>query len=178
MMKTKTTYIFIISGVLFVMSICLFLYTRGEVLSKVDIVKEFYQKEKKNSSLDFEKIIKKDFEQIIAEELVIKKTFLDENRVVDFIAKIELAGKNLDVFVRDIKHGDAENIENSYLLSPILFNIQVKGSFSQIEQFIKEILQSEEIITVDELRLYKGSDGVLPIYTAHITIKGTTISYE
>lgn len=177
-MKTNTPYIFIISVTLFAMSIYLFLYTREGIFKKTTVVTEHYQIEKQNNNFDFNRVIKKDTEQIVAQEPIVKKMFLEKDKIVDFITKIETLGKDLNVLVQDIKYGTAENIEKAYSLSPILFNIQIEGSLSQINEFIKEITQSEAIITVSEFKLYKIEGQSPSKYSARIIIKGTTISYE
>lgn len=177
-MKTNTLYIFIISVTLFVMNIYLFLYTREGIFQKTSVVTEYYQMEKQNNNFDFSRAIKKDAEQIFAQEPIIKKVFLEKDKIVDFITKIETQGRDLNVLVQDIKYGDAENIEEAYSLSPILFNIQVEGSLSQIKEFVKEITKSESVVTISEFKLHKIENQSPSKYSARITIRGTTISYE
>lgn len=178
-MKTNTIYIFILAITLLLMSVSVFWYVRNGIISKTAVVKEYYQKEKQNNSFDFGNTLKKEIEQLAVQEAVIKKTFLEKDKVVDFITRIESTGENLNLktIVQDIKYGDIETVATGHSLSPILFNVQLEGSFSQIEIFLKEIVQSESVLSINELKIYKTEAGVSE-YTARITIKGTILSYE
>lgn len=178
-MKTNTIYFFTISAILLCISLLFFWYVRGGIVYKTEVVKEYYQKEKQ-SNLGFDNTIKKDMEELVLQESKIKEKFLEKDKIVDFIKRIEstAAGLSLGVTVQDIKYGDAEIVAERYSVSPILFNIQLSGDFFQIEQFAEEIVLSKTMLNINEFKIYKSEDPNLSKYSARITITGTTISHE
>jgi hypothetical protein len=179
-MKNKTIYIFIFSLLLLTGAIFSIRYVRGGIIHKIEVVRAHYSKEAQNKKLESGNTFKKEVEILEKQENAIKKAFLEENKVVDFIQQLEISAQKLGltISVEKVTYEDSAKIEKKYTVKPVAFNVEIKGSFEQIESFILKIVQREEKLVIKEFKIYKINEEGGSEYTARIIIEGTTLSYE
>ncbi len=178
-MKTNTKIIFILSLIsLAVVSYC-FWYVRNSIDKKINVVSEYRLKEIKNQSLETSSKVQEKINILNEQEDVIKRSFLNPDNVVNFVQSLEsnALGMGLDLSVEKIDYGVPEIIEQKYNIKPIIFNLQIKGSFTNIESFLDYLKNSEDNLSIREYKIYKNS-GDDQEYSSRIIISGIILSYE
>jgi len=178
-MKTNTPYIFILSLLLLVGAGALILHVREGIASKIEVVRVYYAKEAENKNLGLGTTLKNEMNTLAQQEGIIKKTFLEKDIIVDFITYLETSAEfhDLVLAVEKVGYGTPEVLEEKYTITPITFNLELKGSFAQIESFVSNLMQLEKKLVIREMKLYKSEEGKSG-YTARVTVEGVTISYE
>lgn len=179
-MKTNTIYIFILSLLLLMSSLFLMWYVRGQIAHKIEAIQAYRVKESENNTFEVSKKLKEEMNILEQQEEIIKETFLETNEIVSFITQFEsnAESRGLTIVVQKVEYGAPEVLEQKYSIKPILFSVELTGSFGEIESFVSYIKASEKKLGIKELKIYKLSRGDVSEYTAHIIIEGITLSYE
>jgi Tfp pilus assembly protein PilO len=179
-MKTNTYIIFIVSILLLGAAVTSVWYLEKEILSKIETIKEYYLKEKKNKNIEFGNQLRINGELLDGQEEAIKKVFFTSNEIVGFITELESSGKNigLDATIEKVEYGTSESFENKYSIQPVSFSVQLVGSYSQIKSFIDFVTRSEKTLVIKEFSIYQNGETSAQNYTAKIIINGTILSYE
>jgi len=177
-MKNNTIYIFIISLLFLMASGALIFYTHSGIYSKIEIVKAYYAKQKKEQMLQPTIKVKASLESLSYQEQLIKKTFLSSTAMVDFITKLEsLAQTNsLNISVQKIEYGTSEVLEEKYTMQSVSFALELQGNFNDINSFVTQLTTSKEVLVIKEFKLYKIGDMGSNTYTARIIIEGKTLT--
>jgi hypothetical protein len=175
-MKIKTNILFLISFCLLLISGLLIIFALYQIRVKTDLIKDQYVRDLEVSKIGSLSSLKKENIKLSEQENVLKEVFLSQEELIPFISNLESQSEKigLKIEITKVEKGTEEQLGELYKIQPISFYISLDGEIEKIHQFIKQNLNQEKNLQLQDFKVYKtGVD--TSGYNARIILTGNLL---
>ncbi len=180
-MKSSTIYKFILVTLLLASVIGLTFFTVKTMREKVESIKVQSLKDNKNKNLEFGNDLRNSMSTLLAQETVIKSSFIPADNVLEFIQSLEDNARTLGLQITIDNVDKKKDVPLSALgisLADSEFSIQIKGPYNQVLLFLNNLIKNDKKLSLNQVNMYRNeNDGVVE-FTAQIKVTGIMLSYE
>lgn len=177
-MKSSTAYKFILALLLLALGVYGLIYMHSIIKLETADVQVYRSKEEQNKNFEFGNSLRENMKTLVSQEARIKSAFIPSTGMVDFIRTLENSAQQygLKITINSVDRGEPQVLgDGPVKTSPVTFNIQVEGSYSETMMFMNQLVRLEQKLSISNISIFKGAQGS---YTTRAAVAGIIHSYE
>ena len=179
-MKTNTIYTLLITICLCTVSVGGVWYMHTQMNKKIEVIKGYSILAQQNSNLEFGRQLDDQVKKITEYKDSIIKTFIHEDGLVSFVQQVEQIAEqnNVEVSIEKVDRAKGVTVSNVYTVQDARFYFNINGQYEQIKNFLNTLENFENIVFVEEFKLYRNRADDFVVYNARVVMLTKVIQYD